>query len=125
MSNSVWILIAFLLFKLVINVFLPAIYCNTGSKPTNPMLKHNKTGLQPFPMACGTGSLFLSVGRGCKVPLVPRPCRQTKIQDWQCQVHKSGHKSVQNLTDRQIEGNTNIKFAHFGEQNLSFRGKTQ
>ena len=47
-------------------------------------------------MTYGTGSLFWRVGRRCKVPLVPRPCRQTNIQDWRRQMHKSGHKSLLN-----------------------------
>ena len=35
-------------------------------------------------MTCGTGSLFWRVGRGLQIPLVPRRCRQTNIQDWWC-----------------------------------------
>ena len=32
--------------------------------------------------------------RECKIPLVPRLCRQTTIQEWWgFQMHKSGHKS--------------------------------
>ena len=63
-------------------------------------------------MTCGTGALFWRVGRGCKIPLVSRPCRQTTIQDWwglqmHKSGHKSGHKSVQTPTDRQTDENTN------------------
>ena len=41
-------------------------------------------------------SLFWRVGRGCKVPLVPRPFRQTNIQDWWRQMHQT-KKCIINL----------------------------
>ena len=48
---------------------------------------------------CGTGSLFLRVGTGCKVILVPRLCKQKNSKDWgQPQMHKSGEKSIHMLT---------------------------
>ena len=71
--------------------------------------KHNKTGLQPVSMTCGTGSLFWRVGRGCKVPKI-----KNKRQNVECRIF--GGKKSRILSNERFRKN----FSRFEERNWRF-----